>query len=197
MQEFIQTYGKEIVSLVVPIFVWMLNTFFKAKAKLLVARPHAFTFLVQEPLIDTQGNQVSPTQTINTSSFVVSNAGRDTATKVEIVFNWKPQCVNLWPARHYQERIEPDNRYTITFESLAPREDVGFHMFSINNPLPEFIIARCDQCVAKHINMEPQPVAPAWQRHIYGFLAFSGLSIIIYASIVLLQFLILRTPIGH
>ncbi|MFC7302576.1 hypothetical protein [Cognatiluteimonas weifangensis] len=197
MQAFFQTYGKEIVSLVVPLLAWVLSNFFKARARLLVARPHAFTFLVQEPLLDQQGNQISPTQTINTSSFVVANVGRESATKVEVVFNWKPQCVNLWPARHYQERVEPDNRYTITLDSLAPREDVGFHMFSINNDLPAFMIARCDQCVAQPIYMVPQPVVPAWKRRTFAFLAFAGLSTIIYAAIVLLQFLVLKTPFGH
>lgn len=194
---FLQTYGKEIVALVVPLIAWMLNTFFKARARLLIARPHAFTFLVQEPLLDPSGTVISPTQTINTSSFVISNAGREIATKVELVFNWKPKCVNLWPTRHYEERIEPDNRFTMIFDSLAPREDVGFEMFSINSDLPALIIARCDQCVAQTIKMAPQPIVPAWKRRAFVFLTFAGLSTLIYAAIVLLQFLVLRTPFGH
>ncbi|WP_312345414.1 hypothetical protein, partial [Stenotrophomonas acidaminiphila] len=181
----------------VPLVAWALSTFFKARARLLVARPHSFTFLVQEPLLDQNGTQISPTQTINTSSFALSNSGRETATKVEIVLNWKPQCVNLWPARHYEERIEPDNRYTMTIDSLAPREDVGFSMFSINNDLPAILIARCDQCVAQPINMEPQPIVSTWRRRTLAFLAFAGLSTLIYATIVLLQFLVLKTPFGH
>jgi hypothetical protein len=193
---FLQTYGKEIVSLIVPLLAWALNVFFKARARLFVARPHAFSFLVQEPLLDQQGNQISPTQSINTSSFVISNSGRETATKVEVVFNWKPQCVNLWPARHYEERIEPDNRYTMIFDSLAPREDVGFEVFSINHDLPALLLARCDQCRAEHINMAPQPLVPSWRRRTTAFLAFAGISTLIYVAIVLLQFLVLRTPPG-
>ena len=34
----LQAYSKEIVSLVVPLIAWILNTFFKAKARLLLAR---------------------------------------------------------------------------------------------------------------------------------------------------------------
>jgi hypothetical protein len=48
---FIETYGKEIVALLVPVVTWVLNVLFKAKARLQVASPHQFTFLVQQPLI--------------------------------------------------------------------------------------------------------------------------------------------------
>lgn len=102
---FLQTYGKEIVALVVPLITWGLNTFLRSRARLNVATPHSFTFLIQQPLMDNSGNQVSPTQTIHTNSFVVYNDGRDTATKIEIVLNWKPMCVNIWPSRHYEEHV--------------------------------------------------------------------------------------------
>ena len=194
---FLQTYGKEIVSLIVPLLAWMLNTFFKAKARLLIANPHSFTFLVQEPLRDPSGTVVSNTQTIQTRSFVVSNSGRETATNVEVIFNWKPQCVNLWPARNYEERTDPDGRYAMIFKSLAPRENLGFEMFSINHDVPALIVARCDQCAATFINMAPQPIAAPWKRRAVIFLAFAGLSTVVYAAIVLLQFLVLRTPYGH
>jgi hypothetical protein len=90
-----ETYGKEIVALLVPLVTWAMNTFFRARARLLWASPHTFTFLVQQPLLDAQGNQVSPSQTVHTRSLIVWNAGKDTATNVESVFNWEPlyQCV--------------------------------------------------------------------------------------------------------
>jgi len=118
---FLETYGKEIVSLLIPLVTWVLSTFFKTKAKLLLASPHNFTFLVQQPLLGPQGNQISPTQNVYTSSFLIRNAGKETATKVELVFNWKPQCVNIWPLRHYQEHTEPDNRYVMIFDSMSPK----------------------------------------------------------------------------
>ncbi len=80
---FLETYGKEIVALFVPLVTWALNTFFKAKARLLLASPHTFTFLVQQPLLDPQGKQISPSQTGHTRSLMLWNAGKDTATKVE------------------------------------------------------------------------------------------------------------------
>lgn len=194
---FIETYGKEIVALFVPLLTWTLNTFFKARARLLLASPHTFTFLVQQPLLDAQGKQISPSQTVHTRSLMVWNAGKDTATRIEWVFNWKPLCINVWPPRHFEEHTEHDNRYVMIFDSLAPNEYLGCELFSINVDLPNLLTVRSDQCVAQTINMYPQPVVPNWRRRIAVALALAGLALVVYTTILLLQFLVLRTPLGR
>ena len=194
---FFETYGKEIVSLLVPILTWMLNGVFKAKAKLQVALPHQFTFLVQQPLINAEGNQVSPTQTVRTNSFIIRNAGREPASKVELVFNWKPMCLNLWPVRHYEEHVEPDNRYVLIFDSLAPNEVLGVEVLSVNYDLPNLVTVRSAECIAQNINMYPQPVISQSVRVIATVLRALGLAAAVYLAIVLVQFLVLKTPLGH
>ena len=192
--DFLETYGKEIVSVIVPFIGWVLNTVYKTRAKLLLSSPHNFTFLIQEPPFNPEGVQVAPNQTVQTSSIILRNAGRETATNVELVFNWKPPFINFWPSRHYTEHIEPDNRYSLIFESLAPNETVGCEMFSINAPLPMIIVARSDQCVAKNIEMYPMPIFKPWQNRLALFFMLAGLGVTIYLVIYLLQFLILKTP---
>lgn len=194
---FFETYGKEIVALLVPLLTWVLNTFFRAKAKLFLANPHTFTFLVQTPLLDPQGNQIAPRQTVHTRSLMVWNAGKETATKIEWVFNWKPLCLNVWPSRHFQEHSEPDNRYVIIFDSLAPNEYVGCELMSINADLPILVTVRSDQCVAQNVNMYPQPAVSNSQRRILTVLQLAGLALIVYLAILLIQFLVLKTPFGR
>ncbi len=194
---FLETYGKEIVAVLVPLLTWVLNTFFRAKARLFLANPHTFMFLVQTPLLDPQGNQIAPRQTVHTRSLMVWNAGKETATKVEWVFNWKPLCLNVWPSRHFDEHTEPDNRYIIIFDSLAPNEYVGCELMSINAELPNLVTVRSDQCVAQSINMSPQPVLSNLQRRIRTALKLAGLALVVYLTILLLQFLVLKTPFGH
>ena len=194
--EFLQTHAKEIFSLLVPLFAWFLNTRFSNRAKLQLAVPHQFTFLVDEPLKDAEGNVLRPKQTVHTESHVISNAGKMTATKVEVVFNWKPPCVNIWPIRHYQEFTEPDDRYSMIFDSLAPGEQVVFELMSINNELPKLVTARSDQCMANIIRMYPQPVAALWKQRLAVVLVFAGISFFIYVFIILLQFLIAAPKAG-
>ena len=193
----IQAYGKEIVALLVPVVTWVLNSFFKGKARIQVASPHQFTFLVQQPLIDPQGNQVSPTQTVQTNSFIIRNSGREPATKVEVVFNWKPMCLNLWPVRHYEEHVEPDRRYVLIFDSLAPGETQGIEVLSVNADLPALVTVRSTECIAHNIPMYPQPVVSNSIRLAATFLIALGMAAAVYLTILLVQFLVLKTPYGH
>lgn len=95
--EFLQRYGKEIVSILVPFITWILNVGIKARPKLIWSLPHCFDLLVQEPLRDPAGNELQPTQMVRTASLRIKNEGRDTANKVELVLNWEPQYMNLVP----------------------------------------------------------------------------------------------------
>ncbi len=113
------------------------------------------------------------------------------------MFNWKPLCVNLWPPRHFDEKTEADNRYIMVFDSLAPGEYLTCEIFSINYDLPRLLTVRSDQCVAKTVEMMPQPVIADWQRRLGVVLGLAGFVLLVYGSIVLLQFLVLRTPFGH
>lgn len=194
---FLQTYGKEITALIVPFITLVLNSFFKAKARLEVSQPHLFTFLVQEPLLDANGNEIQPNQTASTRSVLIRNSGRETATKVEIVFNWKPMCANVWPPRRYTENVQNDNRYTLTFDSLSPGESLGCEILAVNNQLPEVVTVRCDQCIGQWVDMYPQPATTKRQRIIGMTLMFFGLATVVYLLIMLLQFLVLKTPYGH
>jgi hypothetical protein len=83
------------------------------------------------------------------------------------------------------------------FDSLAPNEYLGCELLSLNDQPPVLIIVRSDQCVAQSINMSPQAILPNWQRRTAAGLMFAGLALVIYAVIVLLQFLVLKTPLGH
>lgn len=193
---FLQTYAKEIVSLVVPFVAWALGRFFKTKAKLILANPHSFTFLVQEPLRDPEGKILQPTQTVNTVSYLLKNTGSEPAKHIELVFNWKPLCINIWPSRHITEHVETDNRYVVMFDSLAPNEFVGFELLNVNSESPALLTARSEQCVAKPVDMYPQQVVKPWVARAAGALMLAGVGAAIYLALLVLQFLLVGTPYG-
>jgi len=192
--DFIQQYAKEIFAILIPLLTWYLNSRYRISPKLVQGNPHNFTFLIDEPLLDQNGNQISPNQSATTQSHVIVNIGREAATKVEIVFNWKPQHLNIWPIRHYQEHTEADGRYILIFDSLAPKEQLRFELLSANQDLPTLLVARSDQCVAINTEMQLQQVVPLWKTNIVIALTVAGFSAIIYSSILLLQFLLGITP---
>jgi hypothetical protein len=194
--ELITTYGKEIVSLLIPFITWFLNVGIKAKAKLIWGSPHSFTFLVQEPLRDAQDKVITPTQRVCTASIRVINTGRDTANKVELVFNWKPHYVNLWPVRHYEQKTDQDNRHILIFDNLSPKEEIGLEIMSINADLPALLVVRSAECTAQNVALMWTRYVSAWKVNIARLLMLVGLSATVYWLITLIQFLVLKTPSG-
>jgi hypothetical protein len=192
--DFFRAYAKEIVSLIVPAVSAIFARLSRARVRLTYSTPHGFTFLVQEPLRNQQGQVINPTQAVHTRSFWFRNQGRAPAHHVEIVFNWKPPCLNVWPSRHFEEKIEADNRYVLIFASLAPGESFGCELLSVNRELPHLITVRCDEGVARAITMLPLPMVPRWRVWVILVLAFLGFVAAIYLTLICLQWLILRTP---
>jgi hypothetical protein len=194
--EFIQNYAKEIFSVLLPIITWIFSRLSNKGAKLIRGTKHAFTFLINEPLKGPDGAVLSATQLVRTSSVVIHNIGGAPCTNLELVFNWKPMCINVWPTRHFKETTEPDGRYVLIFSSLAPNEHFGFETLAVNAELPLLINARCDQCVAQEVHISQSPRVSPTKIRITQFLALAGFAAVAYTAIQLLQFLLVKTPGG-
>jgi hypothetical protein len=190
MTNFLSTYTKEIVAVLAPFIAWILNNRFQNRARLIQSTHHAFTFLIQQALIDHDGKQISPTQTVNTASVSVFNAGRQVANKLEVVFNWKPQHLNMWPSRHYTENTSPDGRFSLNFDNLAPRETIGFELLAVNSQLPTMVTVRSDQSVASNLPLVPQPIQPRWKIVLAVWLMFTGFAANVYFFTLLLQVIV-------
>lgn len=194
--EFIQNYAKEIVSVLVPIITWVVGRLSNKGAQLIRGTKHAFTFLVNEPLKAPDGAIISSSQTVRTASVVIHNIGGAPRTNLELVFNWKPNCINVWPTRHFQETIEPDGRCVLMFASLAPTEFFAFEVLAVNAELPQLINARCDQCVAREVQISQSPRVSPVKVRFAQFFALAGFAAVAYGVLQLLQFLLVRTPGG-
>jgi len=192
-----EIYGKEIVSVFVPILVWFLNRYFKNKAKLYFGKPHSFTFIVDQPQLNEGGQPINVTQRVMTESVITWNSGKETATNVELLFNWKPQYMNVWPPRHYEGRTEVDNRYTVIFSSMAPGERIQCELLSVgaNNNLPGLLTVRCDQCEAEEKQMISQIFVPNWARRLILVLLLAGLAAVTYILLFLIQIIVLKTQL--
>lgn len=187
-------YGKEIVSLAVPFITWFLNVGIKPKAKLIKTTRHAFTFIVQEPIRNAEGAVVQPNQKVCTASVQIINSGRDTAHKVEVVFNWKPQYLNLWPVRSYEEKSDGDGRYMLIFENLAPKEEIGIEVMSVNHDLPGLIQVRSAECLAQDVQLMWFVRVSQWRIQLARVFVLLGFGTAIYWLLTLIQFLVLKTP---
>jgi hypothetical protein len=186
-------YGKEIFALTVPVFTLIINKFFKNSAKVCYGVLHQFTYLINEPLRNANNEVICNTQIVHTYSYVFKNEGKEPATNVEIIFNYSPMYLNIWPSRHYTVKEGAEGRYIMVMDYLAPQEFVRCEMMSINKDLPELLSVRCKEGLAKEIKMMPNKVLPPIYLRFVLLLIFLGSVTLIYLVIVVLQWLVLRT----
>jgi len=192
--DLLQAYAKEIVALLVPVLTWLLSSQ-RGKPKLIRAVRHAHTFHINQPLLNAAGVQIAPNQQLQTVSIVVHNLGSKKANNVEIVLNFPPMFVNYWPLRHKTIKPQEDNRHVIVYDTLAPGEFVGMELCSINTPLPMLVNVRSDEGPASEVQLTQHPAVPNWKRKLFVSLMFLGLGTAIYLILVLVQFLVLKTPV--
>lgn len=74
---------------------------------------------------------------------------------------------------------------------------MGCEILSVNANLPDLIVVRSDQGPGTKVEMYPQPVFSKPVRLFATFLLGLGFASAIYLTIVLVQWLVLKTPSGQ
>jgi hypothetical protein len=190
---FFQQYGKEIISLIVPFITWLLNVPLRARPNIIWGSPHGFNFLIHEPLKNPEGKVVSDTQLARTKSFRIINTGRAGASKIELVFNWEPMCINIWPLRKFSEEVLNDKRYVLSFDGLAPKEEIGIELLTVNAELPSLASVRCSESIPKEIPIRWVQSVPQWRINAVMLATLVGLGTAVYLLLTLVQFIVLHT----
>ncbi|MGY2799886.1 hypothetical protein ACVWV0_004062 [Ewingella americana] len=190
---FISQYGKEIFAFAVPFFTFLLNKYFKNSAKLEYGSLHSFSYLITEPLRSVDGDVISPTQTVHTQSYVIRNEGRESASSVEIIFNFRPMYINIWPSRHYDLKVDGEKRHIMVFDYLAPQEFIRCEIMSINRDLPDLISVRCKEGLGKMIGIYPQKTLSTSFINFIRLQIFVGMASSVYIILIILQWLVMKT----
>nr|WP_315459223.1 hypothetical protein [uncultured Sphingorhabdus sp.] len=190
MLQFVSNSPEPFITGLIASVGWLLAQWLRRKPNLQYSVGHSWNHLVDQPLLDADGKVVAEQQLLRTASINVTNAGSESATSLEITFNWKPQNYNVWPARHFQTVINEDRRFTIKLESLAPNEFFRMEIMSTNAELPLLASVRCKECEGKLIPMGPQRIWPTWVIAFLLFLMGSGALALIYAAVSLVTWLI-------
>lgn len=185
----LQTYSKELVTILGVFLTFGLNQFLKSRAKLIFGRRHAFISLVEEPLKDADGNVVSARQTVRTESVMIRNDGREPAKNIEIVFNWKPQSLNIWPVRHYEARDSQNDRWSIKLDSLASGEELNLEILSVNHDIPAILTIRSEDQLARMVEFEVVRSFSSKTKSLLVALMVLGLATSFYLLGILVQFL--------
>lgn len=192
--DFLHAYGKELFSLVATGLIAVGKAIFKPRARLTFGFPHSFTYLIQQPLLDASGNEIRPNQTVQIANILIRNEGRKSAQNVEIVFNWEPLCLNVWPQRVMNTLTQPDGRHIIKLPNLAPKEVLHCNILSLNTALPDLINVRSDSCEAYKVEYTIYPAVSKTRLRIVLGLMFLGVAATIFLILNLAQFVLHFIP---
>ena len=77
---------------------------------------------------------------------------------------------------------------------MAPREEIGIDALIVMRDMPNLLTVRCDQSVAEQISLRWYRAVPLWRLRVLQAAMLVGLGTAVYWMIVVVQFLVLRTP---
>jgi hypothetical protein len=144
-----------------------------ARGKLVWSVSHQHFYSV--PRIDPNG--AFP---VRTQQIWIQNVGRASIEQLEIVLNWKPQHLEVWVPRKYEEAILPDERLVLQFPTLAGGESFTISMIDTFRELPIVCNARWKAGLGRHIAMGPQQLWPSAVRYLVLALLLIGITTILY-----------------
>jgi hypothetical protein len=97
---------------------------------------------------------------VDTAHYIIQNSGRAPAKEVEVVLNYAPDEVSIWPQRSYQLSTNNENRLIVKLEFLAPREFIDLILLNVANELPDVLSVKSPDCVGKLVNIGYHRVFP-------------------------------------
>lgn len=157
-----------VITGVVALIVGLALQRFADKPKLQYFLPGTFFFDLKDPNVKLQ-----------TDSLTIQNAGRKSATNIEIVHKEKPDHFQFSQAISYKEGLNPNGEHLIKLDSLGPKEFLNIQYLS-HSKLPVLLRVRSDQGSAQLIQVQFQQIYPQWLFFIVSILMISGFGLLLY-----------------
>ena len=184
---FVQTYIKEILTVVVPLVMLAISQMIAPRTRLMQGVRHSWNMLIEQPQFNDKGEAIGKQSLVRAASVQFVNTGKSPATDVEVTFNWRPQHLNVWPSRHYTEAQTSDGRFTLKVGTIPPKAMIGIEIMAVNGELPAIASAHCKECTAKSIELAPSEVHPRWKLLAVGWFIVVGFCATVYLGLALLQ----------
>jgi hypothetical protein len=159
---------------------FVLNRFFETRARLVYYLGHASEFVVPTASL-----------TVHTHAVVIRNIGRLTVHNVRVGHMVLPPDIAVFPYRQYRIEALPGDHNEIVLETLAPNEQITIsylyfpplYWHQINSEV------RCDEGLARAINVLPAREYPRWALRLMAFFLWAGVIAVAYLVVSFAIFL--------
>jgi hypothetical protein len=92
---------------------------------------------------------------LHSQTVFVQNIGFAPAQDVEIILNFKPENLSLWPQLNYTTSINREQRFIVKIENLGRREFTALEMLHSTGNMPETLRVRTPRGECRQVPMAP------------------------------------------
>ena len=129
----------------------------------------------------------SPEIHVWAEKYYVQNAGKKTATNVEMIFSAPPSSYNLWPPRQHDAKLLPDGSASIKIPSLAPRELLIVDSLDLDMRSVRLLSVNCPEATSQQAKFFPQKELSFSVKLLVAYLLMAGLVGTIYLALIVLR----------
>jgi hypothetical protein len=152
--ELLRSMPQSLMPVLITTIVGVVGYFVKPKVKLIWGQKTNFSHVLRPKKDGDLPVRVS------TSHYIVQNSGRASAKDIEIVFNYAPDEVSIWPQRAYKLEKNSEGRLIAKLDFLAPKEFIDVFLLSVANDLPELLNVKNPEFVGKAVNIGHHQIFP-------------------------------------
>jgi hypothetical protein len=156
MWELLQPYSTQLVAAALAGILTLTAYLLQPRVKLVWGLSHGYAHAVN---VQSPGGQNTPLL-VHTATHLIANLGRKTATQVEVTFNYPPGSFEVWPQRQFSVSNNPNGRFVVHFDSLAPKERLSLNLLVVGVDAPPLLSVRCNEAAGKQIPLAPMRLYP-------------------------------------
>ncbi len=187
MLQFVQNYAPQLVAAGLTLILGVIQWLFKPIVKLQWGLSHGFIHSLHP--INREQEPPLPAISVHTTSYIMINQGKKTAHNVVSTFNYQPASIEIWPQRDFETSVNPNGKYIIKFDTLAPKEQFSINLITIDRHAPDLLNVRCDEACGQQINIWPVRQWPQAFLYFLTMLLAFGVFATIYLFILFISFL--------
>jgi hypothetical protein len=164
----------QIIAAFLTIATTILLRLMQPRPKVVWGTSHNFTFRL--PTTNPPGGEFL----LHTQAIFLQNIGFSPAEDVEVILNYKPENLSLWPQLNYSTDTNPEGRCIIKIKNLGGREFTSLEMLHSQGDMPTTLRVRTPRGECKQVPMAPMQVLSRWTRMTLILLMFLGAFTIFY-----------------
>ncbi|WP_353088235.1 hypothetical protein [Stenotrophomonas sepilia] len=181
-------YAKEIVALIAGALNLWSKTLGRPRTSMVWGQRNTVSHVL--PDFKENGVVTLKSPILNVGSVLVRNTGKTSLSEIEVILNYAPNSLNIWPVRPMTQRQIEHDRFLVTVAYLPPGEELWLDMVMVHGDVPAVLGIRSKEVAPTRVGIVLTTELSNWRTRSIRLLAAAGVAAIVYGILQLLTGLI-------